>query len=49
MGGPEDHPGEEDENQVRVVDLEDVLQNVADQEELREGAHRAPREVLFPV
>ena len=47
--GPEDHPYEEDENQVRVVDLKDVLEDVADQEELREGAHRAPREVLFQV
>ena len=47
VGGPEDHPDEEDENQVRVVDPEYILENVADEKELREGAHRAPREVLF--
>ena len=45
--GPEDHEGEEEDDQVGVVDLKDVFEDVAHQEELGEGTDGAPGEVFF--
>ena len=47
MGGPEDHKGEDEQNEGGVADPEDELQHEAHQEELGKGAHRTPRQIAL--